>query len=1586
MPKTTIAGLEKVDLKLDFIPEMLKLLIKKKQDKSLDIEERLSWLELLCCTLGLVNNSQVVKNFGAYTREEGEGEQQQKVLLEELIDLVHTNEIVLKIKDAPFYAGYMRYYDYLVLELLLLGERLCGQVGKDTNEWKLINKTMINKLMQKINPEELKGIVQERYYARIQDVDFTAFKVENFTRLVQAKDRLNLVRNLNHTQKLLLNDSAKHIANAEVCACLLEAFKFYKVKIEEEIKEVSELEVLKNIGIFMLGLMNMKIPGLEEIKEEFVIGLLGFLGQKCQLNKWDIFNLQRSLGLVLYKFKVNAKIWKEKTLYQLLGQIEGEIGNSGKATKVLLNAETLMKDEEIKEKMFEIVIPSIEGIEKGLSELWGNSPQTWEINENSRAIIGRIREYCRRYIFYTLPWTTCLSKGLRPKSNEKDKERLVSILNKVIGLSFHPAFTLFSYASERRILLESLAAIIQYNSWTRWTASLVYCRTIKDQINALESLETGIRQEFIKETKYAGLCLPSYKENKVYSQNINRSIAGFHSLMSGISELSGLFHWVEACPLEEKQQEEILEAIKGLLEAVWGFVGEFNKEFRGERFEEHNEKIKQGVAVIIKSFNKMEKSYGIFYESFYEVLSQALKNCENDEALMEFLGYILKNVGGEIQRKSLMYFVSSLGLWEPLLGKMKGAAILKGLNEIFSAEKANEEKDLTEKIQEMVELQGMNGTIAKEYIKTLFEKIDKELALVPFWEIILKKDLGLKDVFYSILKTYEECFVFLLREKEENIEDIKGRFYEKVEQGIQIYPFGITKGEESEAEKVSQCQQKAKLRIVRTVYEFNLGLVKNYRPKTFEELAGRNNDIVIQTCEIEKANNYLRYLRVILNHEDKKEIEFDMPLDTLFWSIYEAGVIIVQETPKKDISSEEFKGVVQETLELLLPYFMNNFYEKRLLQKQCEAIYKLVGLVYEAQNGCLICPNEELFRNLMKMLLVAFYSDKKTGSEVLLGEKSLLKSLLEVKSRGNWNTQAVDIALLMFNAFFEDCLPDELMAEMRIKQLLLRGESLKLTDLAKDPWVQDLEKASPERLTQLLEKKFKVQSAIQDVNDKSRYNVENLVVSLDEEKEEKDGQKKIEEILNKQSRQGQRALKMLIKVFIKSRESGILNVIYGLFNKYRHLAITGAFKKEDFLAAEDMTFMECLFKLDYQAQHIEDIFNLINVFGSYTGIVFLDSSGVLMDASLILINKLLELIRKDLEGKLSDKEELPSAQNYMRMINAIRVLGYLSSQMCKQYQGELYRKYIRGGAMKLLKVVLCVLGRSRRLYEEIVRLEGANFVDILVKQLSGLYEERIVKSGMAKEKIEELKQDHYEKFLDEKEVKEQVEKHEDLVRFGEFKRQEESEEGDVNEEIHKAIEVFRGGERVNLLRVPVRKETGVSVAENWEGAIGNVIGDLKNLEDIYKKNEKEGADEVEKRIEDLKKRRAEYFGQENGISQMFSCHNLECVGAFMKREVEQEEMKEENRFYVKMSNELKRINGIKDEEEEKKVAEQKEEEEKVNESGQGQSQGQEVVEEKSKKGFYSLNNTSIRSRARRTRTRDQIEILWKCEYNRKEAV
>lgn len=229
--------------------------------------------------------------------------------------------------------------------------------------------------------------------------------------------------------------------------------------------------------------------------------------------------------------------------------------------------------------------------------------------------------------------------------------------------------------------------------------------------------------------------------------------------------------------------------------------------------------------------------------------------------------------------------------------------------------------------------------------------------------------------------------------------------------------------------------------------------------------------------------------------------------------------------------------------------------------------------------------------------------------------------------------------------------------------------------------------------------------------------------------------------------------------------SNLLLILSLLLRKYPHLACYIAFQKHDYsLLVEkyktrmvdfdpvnilnSVTFLECLFEINYFSYNYGDfpiiLFNLI----SPTGITFSSSYGThsVLDISSIITSRILELIIQEFKKSCQKKVNsfADSTEKYIGLQSSINLFNFIWYQARQIYNNDTFNKYLKDMFLKSLRETLCHFPIMISEYSEYPRIHDS-LIDSLPDHLQYYYDKE--SAAVSLEEVKQFKYDNYQQFL-----------------------------------------------------------------------------------------------------------------------------------------------------------------------------------------------------------------------------------------------
>ena len=233
--------------------------------------------------------------------------------------------------------------------------------------------------------------------------------------------------------------------------------------------------------------------------------------------------------------------------------------------------------------------------------------------------------------------------------------------------------------------------------------------------------------------------------------------------------------------------------------------------------------------------------------------------------------------------------------------------------------------------------------------------------------------------------------------------------------------------------------------------------------------------------------------------------------------------------------------------------------------------------------------------------------------------------------------------------------------------------------------------------------------------------------------------------------------------------SDLFTLLLTLVEKYPYLSVYLCFQVRDYTYLKEVhsqasiihhidddglrsiTFIECLFKINYFYVHSQDLYAISKLFASfYTGIILVDLEDpkCLLDVSHIMIVKLLNYIDTDLKQKNTSPNNADrlSIENYGLLYNSVSAVScILNSMNCDDLKIPSFERDFKAMFLSIIKQILHTLTASLR--NEFRILQGYGDIDtILVSALDKYYDYQLNSKSYSKNQINAIKSEIYKQL------------------------------------------------------------------------------------------------------------------------------------------------------------------------------------------------------------------------------------------------
>ena len=344
-----------------------------------------------------------------------------------------------------------------------------------------------------------------------------------------------------------------------------------------------------------------------------------------------------------------------------------------------------------------------------------------------------------------------------------------------------------------------------------------------------------------------------------------------------------------------------------------------------------------------------------------------------------------------------------------------------------------------------------------------------------------------------------------------------------------IYPFKLYRTPGQKEPTLSK--EKVIYTILNFLNKFFAGIMNEIPPQADPQpLYSSDIDYreTTELIEVKLTENYLlnklltlkNYLSKLMNSlvQCSEKLAFQ---ESFIYNLYQVSLFLIkqllnQTEPElseiKDIITsklEDIKILTQDLARLLLTYNTCNYLQTKPSNKPelipavdwVRLIIQLHTYMQRNFEVTLLDVSDELFKSLMGLIHVSLYADIDSSSDSLFSNTSLLQSVFSLmETKTLCNVSVVSPIILVFDALFENSLPEELVIEAKLKQGLMASGNImapqSLNSLNQSGIVGQKRLTNSKTLISVLRNKFKISSDIKAVGPQDQATLDNIEFSL----------------------------------------------------------------------------------------------------------------------------------------------------------------------------------------------------------------------------------------------------------------------------------------------------------------------------------------------------------------------------------------------------------------------------------------------------------------------------------------------------------
>ena len=741
---------------------LLPRLVRKATEKSTE-SIRVSVFEAMNCVLSILCEKKIRNVEGA--------EDIQKLLVVPFGEVSTNKEFLLAVPGSSF-GSFASLFEQLLWHLLEITNQLLDGFVSTFRENKL-HDLMILRILDVQLENNTAPIIAEKYYSTVEKLRKYNDSINknmligcNFFKTCALKDVL--AHNYNENTIIQLRyiiEALKDLPNkdkSQLQILLKSTFEISLLKMQGG----TEIDKLKEIGIFLMRLLTVRDLGLENQRGKFFMIYLEFLVQKCKLNLWDLILLQESLWSNFVLIENFDTFCQSKLVKDFFKYYQEQVGNVQRELKKPLILNKIKESPAFKKVLWQFVLSSV----------------------NETAVSLESNEERKKFTYFTLQWADCLVMSFEPEKDQTCHEKLADIHGKLIEIFLSPFFIMSLGPSEKKVVNNYYSLILSSSQQSKWRATGALCHVVELLLTG------GDLQKFVSSpegSKELIFLIENFNDNDVlnYQLQISKPSLKIYSMMAGLVKLNSIFENVDICPYSQSERDAIIKQYSRTLDVLKDFISKIDfKTFvvsDRPKVAQFFSNFGQGMNAIFKPFNRMLPTHKMTIEFNLDLVRGVLKN-DADAPLGYFLALFdgLKHSFSEVLLKKIINIILYADNIFTTLFQRVDAIIQEACEN--STKKQNLFDDLDyiadflSTLQSNLDLKldkAKIQTFISDYLKRPFEKLVEDLfeamteriRKLSFWKVTAINSYGLNRALQHTITIFQSCFVIVKANTESRI-------------------------------------------------------------------------------------------------------------------------------------------------------------------------------------------------------------------------------------------------------------------------------------------------------------------------------------------------------------------------------------------------------------------------------------------------------------------------------------------------------------------------------------------------------------------------------------------------------------------------------------------------------------------------------------------------------------------------------------------------------------------------------------------------------------------------------------------------
>ena len=1088
--------------------------------------------------------------------------------LEKILHAVKSEKSLLLTLKSTYYGEYITLYESLVrLALLVIykGVHFTFPTPEQKEKFLEFAKTLFEKDLFDI--QGLRPYVKEKYYNVIQLLTspikfidtWNLSKIPLETIINRQDIQEDLLLNLKFSFKFMEEKSStKDFQLTDQTQTLSDLLRtFISTAETHKIHSSSPITAqLKTISTFLLKIFNLNIVFPKDLKIRFLHSFTDFVANKCSPNEWDVLDFQTDYWKTLQSTSSTKTVVLEKAFQRFFEIVEENLAKASIEANCEYQDRSYIKEAEISVRLDNLALASLERIESSLTTQWYLI--TWKnaLDHQVHQKILKLKLECKTFIYSTQKWLVYLLDNNKFQHTEAFDPKFTNILLKLSHLYFHPAFLLLTEALEQKKFLEAYSKIVDQNKFIRWNARIVFFGTLGHRVTFLNRMfHSDIKPQAAKE-QVLQLDLSQIRENH---QSFNKETILYIALLKRISQLPDILRGFDGCSMDEAAQNQYIDMLKKLSPPLIDFVlNVFSVETKAPlESDPLFRAILKGLESLLKPPHSVFSAFNAIQGFFCQLLQEGFRNNLPTGVSSKMLRMILvlnEMLKGRLKEVLLCTTIcqgtpinqiirATLGYIDYKIGKTSETEAHPSENDMklihkFALQLIDYFNQNFKTICNTLEAYNF-GISSQNFEKHLFNSLVKTLNSLQAEEIILYQNSQTDEIFVSVLRILEKCFITLKKDVIKAIEPIQSEIstlesnladdYQEFEalfgDDEPVIPTVISNVQEvnqkikdeialkkkelektrGEADEIDQ-QFFQSLQYFILVYPFAeakktwSSILTPIQEKSLNELTQLLNNL-IQNISTSTQDGFLKILNFtpdnslnllltiqgclnrLLAFLQRPEGDYSIQ-ESFVWNLITGTSSLFSDFHLKTQNFDRFVETVQDlianTCKLVLTYltckYLNNSAQMSLAPDQIKSFSHWI------QNTL----NLYCFLSEHPQSKISIYNDP-TILNILgmlqifsdsLDFVDLISTILNTKTKKSWTVTLTYFIASVLEKPLQDGLPEDQLILTQIKKLLSGSAyfTLPITNLASDPLIIEKEKTSQEELLTILENKFKINS------------------------------------------------------------------------------------------------------------------------------------------------------------------------------------------------------------------------------------------------------------------------------------------------------------------------------------------------------------------------------------------------------------------------------------------------------------------------------------------------------------------------------